>query len=270
MSDKARAWVWDHSKAKSTDKFVLVAIADSANEEGEDAFPKQATLAAKCGISERCLRDAIKRLVEMGELGVEEHAGGSGKARFYSPRHRPNRYTLLAMRRDRQDLPPTDRQIPPLTDRQDLPLSVVEPSFEPSITTAALFEAPPEEPPPSEPKKAKAPRARNPYWDALVAVFGEPKLATERSVFGKYRRELEEAGVDPAEVAIRARRYRSRWPGASLTVHALVVHWSELEPERPPSDWMNPERPSTDWMNPTPTEVDVTDTAGRATGTRAW
>ena len=37
-------------------------------------------------------------------------------------------------------------------------------------------------------------------WDVLVEFFGEPRMKTERSMFGKVVRELMEAGATPDEV----------------------------------------------------------------------
>lgn len=85
-------WVWEHSDAKGADLLVLLAIADHAGDDGRDAWPSQATLGKRARIARRSVQRAIASLVEMGELAVDEHAGGT---HFTDPRHRPNRYSVL-------------------------------------------------------------------------------------------------------------------------------------------------------------------------------
>jgi hypothetical protein len=41
MSVKVMSWVWDHSRAEGTDRLVLLAIADSAEHDGSDAWPRR-------------------------------------------------------------------------------------------------------------------------------------------------------------------------------------------------------------------------------------
>lgn len=65
MSIKAISWAWQQ-EAKSSHKFVLMAIADSANDFGE-AQLSQSYLAWKTELSERVVRDALRAL-EAGEL----------------------------------------------------------------------------------------------------------------------------------------------------------------------------------------------------------
>lgn len=76
------AWVWQHSRAKGNQRFVLLAIADCANAEGAEAWPSTSELVRKTGLSERTVQGAIKALVELGELEVTPH-GGPGKRNRY-------------------------------------------------------------------------------------------------------------------------------------------------------------------------------------------
>ena len=62
MSIKAISWAWQQ-EAKSSHKFVLLAIADSANDFGE-AQLSQSYLAWKTELSERVVRDALRALEE--------------------------------------------------------------------------------------------------------------------------------------------------------------------------------------------------------------
>lgn len=92
MSVKAMAWVWDESQASGSDLLVLLAIADAADHDGTNAWPSIATLAAKTRLSERTVQRSIRALVDLGELEVQEQAGGFAGMR--SDR-RPNRYWVL-------------------------------------------------------------------------------------------------------------------------------------------------------------------------------
>ena len=58
----------------STAKFVLVALCDSANDQGE-CYPSVATLAVKCGIGERTVQDSLKAIEAAGGLRREFRKG---------------------------------------------------------------------------------------------------------------------------------------------------------------------------------------------------
>lgn len=79
------AWVWKSSRAEPTDRLVLLAIADAANDQGADAYPSMATLTAKTNLHERSIQRALKRLVELGELVVYANAGPRGCNRYRIP-----------------------------------------------------------------------------------------------------------------------------------------------------------------------------------------
>ena len=76
------SWVWDHSRSKPTQRLVLLAIADCANDRGAEAYPSIATLAAKTGLSERGVRKAIGELEALGELEVQYKSGPHGCNRY--------------------------------------------------------------------------------------------------------------------------------------------------------------------------------------------
>lgn len=78
MSIRVIQWVWDHSQSVGNDRLVLLAIADCANERGENAYPAILTLAKKCNISERTVQRSIKQLKAIGELGVCYRSDGEG------------------------------------------------------------------------------------------------------------------------------------------------------------------------------------------------
>lgn len=75
-------------------------------------------------------------------------------------------------------------------------------------------------------------RQRNPIWDALVEVFGEPSTDTARTLRGKVCSSLTRAGATPEELIARARSWPRHFEDATLTETALEKHWDKLG--RPP------------------------------------
>ena len=79
MSINVMAWVWDSSRSQNAARLVLLAIADCARSDGSHAFPSIAELQRKANLkSNRSVQDAIKALVDLGELTVEYNAGRGG------------------------------------------------------------------------------------------------------------------------------------------------------------------------------------------------
>src|SRR5690606_25592436 len=75
-------------------------------------------------------------------------------------------------------------------------------------------------------------RPRNPVWDTLAEVFGEPSTKTARSVRGKVVASLTQAGATPSEIQRRVVMWPLHYPDATLTDLALEKHWDALA--RPP------------------------------------
>jgi len=143
MSVKVMSWVWDHSQAGGTDRLVLLAIADSADHDGTNAWPSVATIARKCQVSERTVQRSIRSLVDLGELRVQAQAGGTGKMR---DDRRPNLYEVpMDGVTDRR--PEEDDGVTPGAERGDIqrvdgatPLSPnpsIDPSKDPSGNPSA-------------------------------------------------------------------------------------------------------------------------------------
>ena len=70
---------------------VLLIIADHASDDGTEAWPSQATIAAKASISIRTVQRAVNSLVAANYLWMEKGAGGSANCR---EDRRPHRYTI--------------------------------------------------------------------------------------------------------------------------------------------------------------------------------
>lgn len=78
MSVRVMSWVWESSRADGPALLVLLAIADQARDDGDQAWPAVAKLAAKARVSERTVQRALRSLVELGELEVRPSAGRHG------------------------------------------------------------------------------------------------------------------------------------------------------------------------------------------------
>lgn len=52
---------------------------------------------------------------------------------------------------------------------------------------------------------------------------------SSRGAYNNAVKELKAIGATPGQITLRARRYQSKWPTASLTPTALVRRWSELD-----------------------------------------
>lgn len=92
MSVEALALVLHHSEASGTAKLVLVGIANHDGDGG--AWPAIATLAKYARVSESAVHRAITKLVELGEVKVQQNAGGTATTRAD---RRPNRYEILVV-----------------------------------------------------------------------------------------------------------------------------------------------------------------------------
>ena len=71
------SWVWKDSKATGTDKFVLLAIADNAWDDGSNAWPSVATISRKTGLSTRTVQRCIQNLHDINELQTIDRPGHS-------------------------------------------------------------------------------------------------------------------------------------------------------------------------------------------------
>jgi len=84
------AVVLHHSKARGTNKLILLGIANHQGDGG--AWPKVETLATYANVTYRNAQKAIEQLVRAGELARYVQQGGPRDMR---DRDRPNRYDVL-------------------------------------------------------------------------------------------------------------------------------------------------------------------------------
>lgn len=79
MSVKCLSWAWEKSRARGTDHAVLIAIADSANDDDHQrCWLRIKSLAEKARVSESTARRAVQELVRIGELVIERQASARG------------------------------------------------------------------------------------------------------------------------------------------------------------------------------------------------
>ena len=90
MSIRLMSECW-RTDLPTVEKMVLLVIADHASDDGTEAWPSQATIAAKASISIRTVQRAVHSLVNAGYLWMEKGAGGSANCR---EDRRPHRYTI--------------------------------------------------------------------------------------------------------------------------------------------------------------------------------
>lgn len=76
MSIKLMSIVWELD-LPSSEKLVLLSLADQANDDGTQCWPSVRRLVARCGQSERTVQRAIKSLQKRGLISVEERKGTS-------------------------------------------------------------------------------------------------------------------------------------------------------------------------------------------------
>lgn len=76
MSVKVQSMVWD-ADIEHNQKFVLIALADQANDFGKECWPSIMRLADKCNLSERAVQTNLKRLEDAGIISRNMRTGRS-------------------------------------------------------------------------------------------------------------------------------------------------------------------------------------------------
>jgi DNA-binding transcriptional ArsR family regulator len=77
----ATRWAWKQSQAGPR-KLVLLALADSANDQGE-CSPAVRCLAHRCGMSDRNVQRHLRELERSGLIAIGEQQGPSGTNRYW-------------------------------------------------------------------------------------------------------------------------------------------------------------------------------------------
>ena len=91
-------------------------------------------------------------------------------------------------------------------------------------TQTSLLVTPPETETETE---SERPRARDPFFDAFVDLFGEASTKSRAAHYGKVIRELKAAGATPKQIVDRGRVMLGKdWKDAGPA--ALAKHWDQL------------------------------------------
>lgn len=106
VSVQATTWVWERSESGGNARLVLLAIADAADADGDNAWPTQERMARMAKVSVRTVRRLVLELIMLGELEVEEHAGGTVHTR---DDRRPHLYRLPKMLTGGHTRPPVKK-----------------------------------------------------------------------------------------------------------------------------------------------------------------
>lgn len=206
----------------NTDRFVLLALADNANDEGV-CWPSQERIAGKCGIAPETARHCLARLTERGWLTkarAEREGGRLGGNRYTLAIHR-----LLGDGGDDHHRPLGDgatvrsETVDHRPPGDGLEPSVEEPSGEPSTppTPATVAHDTFEAWWAAYPRKVGKPNARRAWLAALRRLRNDQVRTTDAAV------EIIRDGF---------RRWRRYWIDAA-TPEDLIPH---------PSTWLNQDR----------------------------
>ena len=122
MSIRLMTLAWDLADISHTQKLVLLALCDSANDHGM-CYPSVATLQKKCNLSDRGVQKCLADLQKMGVLAKKMRKGHST---VYVVSPSKESYT------PERGSPPPPNHVHPTPERGS-PITVIEPSIEPSI-----------------------------------------------------------------------------------------------------------------------------------------
>jgi hypothetical protein len=225
LSIKVMTWVWDKSTSKGTERLVLLAIADAASDEGDQAWPSIATISKKCGgIGERTVQRSIQRLIGSGELEVTQV--GSGR--------RSSRYRVVMTEGRQNDTP---ANLTPQGGQFDAPgASNWHPRGGSSVTQPVL------EPSPTRPVTTAARAAE--LFEQFWRIY--PRKVAKGGARASFEKAIKRA--DPSVILAGAQRYRDD-PNRSLQ---FTKH---------PSTWLNQDCWDDD---PLPSRMDPREEAAQA------
>jgi hypothetical protein len=271
MSVRVLSLVLRHSQAKLGARLVLIALADAAHDDGV-AWLDQDAIAAKANLSTSQTRRALRDLELMGEVETRKAQRGRRRINVYRvmlateqpdyerlPFSMAEPFTTAQYERSSTA---DDRANPLVTTAQirSNPASGEEEAYRetraamdlnrkgnrkkrsPKDGERAAVTAE------STVQKERKPRKRDVVFDAMAeATNSDPQLEGSRIgvAVAKLRKHDDYlAAVDrmskeaadellAAQIPIRARAYRRRWPDISLTPTALVSNWKRVVEEQP-------------------------------------
>ena len=230
MSLEAMNWAWEQPVAKSTNKLVLLALADHANSDGE-CWPSMKRIAERSDISPRHVSRAINELVDLGLVEKASRRRHGGQYRGWD-------YRVLVHR-----TPASTGPARPVTSGHGRP-SPADTGVRSELSENRKEEPLAERPPQSSTKK------KDNIFETVADACGislTGMTRTARGQLNKATKELREVGATEEQIRHKAKAYKTQYPNATLTPTALIKHWSsfgELEKKQQrPSVWDTYERP---------------------------
>ena len=225
MAIECMVWVLEQQGTLTTsEKFVLLGIANHAHPSGEGAFPSLDTLARYTLLSKSTVQRAIKELVSKGYL--EKESGGG---------RRSNTYKILMNVAEVVEVNLVDDQSgQDEHGHSDHPTVSSRPGTLPAVVKQP-GQALTKEPSYTRPKNEIEPRAKkgDEVWDAAMEACGVNAATINSNERGRYNKAvklLKESAATAEEIHTRVKVYRRKFKGAALTPMALANHWSELDP----------------------------------------
>ncbi|MFB3924186.1 MAG: helix-turn-helix domain-containing protein [Terriglobia bacterium] len=100
-------WVFENSEAQYTARLVLIAIANDADSEGQNAWPSIERIARHAHVTTRRVKDVLPELERLGELVIERGKGPCGTHLYTLPKVSAGR-----RRRGENFSPPTSPKLP--------------------------------------------------------------------------------------------------------------------------------------------------------------
>ena len=255
MAIECMVWVLElEGEVTTNEKFVLLGIANHAQPSGKGAFPSLETLSRYTRLSKSTVQRCVKKLVDQGLL--TKSSGNGRKSTSYT-------IEMDFAQVVKRELIPSDNENDtpdnenegsqtdhPQPDESESRVVTVTTQGGQALTTQggqALTtqggQALTTEPlyirntTALEPTRQKSQRKRDAIWDALMEVCGVNTStinSNERGRYGRAVKLLKESEATADEIHARAKLYRRKFPGASMTAMAIANHWSELDPATMP------------------------------------
>jgi hypothetical protein len=199
VSVKVWNWVWARSESRNGARLVMLALADRADDNGV-AWPSIDDLAERTRLTPRAVQKGIAKLVEIGELDVENGGG----------RHRSNRYRITPKPRTMDGVTDGKPRTMDGVSAQETPNFAPEtPNFEaetPNFETRNPVQSSPEpsvEPPTEPPENQPPTRTHATPADDLTAKWWEQYGRTTAQGKRSVRRSIADAldnGLPAAEL----------------------------------------------------------------------
>lgn len=230
MAIECMVWVLEQQGTLATsEKFVLLGIANHSHPGGEGAFPSLDTLARYTLLSKSTVQRAIKELILKGYL--EKESGGGRRSNTY--KILMNYAEVVELKLVGGDEAGQDEH-----GRSDHPAVSPGPSTLPAVTREP-GQALTKEPLYTRNKTEIEPRAKktDEVWDAVMEACGVNTATINSNERGRYNKAvklLKESAATAEEIHTRAKVYRRKFKGAAITPVAVANHWSELDPNTVP------------------------------------